>query len=52
MSVYQPIKFNIVVIFSKRIYEHLSYLQPAHVETELKVKITFICKVIILILLS
>lgn len=38
MSVDQPIQFNVVIIFAKRIDKDLSNFQPTHIEAKLKRK--------------
>jgi len=35
VSIYEPVNFEIIVIFSKRVDERFRYLEPAHVEKEL-----------------
>jgi len=36
MSIYQPVQLDVVVIFAKRINQHLCDFQPSDVKTELQ----------------
>lgn len=45
MSVYQPVQFYVVVVFTEGVYQNLSYFKPANIEAELK---SFVCILIII----